>query len=72
MAFSKVRKYYKQYNRLNQPFMCLKKYILESKLSSQLIENITAIVEKIAKKCNTEYVNKLINSLLPLMFKAKV
>lgn len=40
------------------------KKVMESKLSPQFIENVTAVVEKISKSSNNKDVGKLVNSLL--------
>ncbi|WP_027108167.1 GTPase [Lacticigenium naphthae] len=48
------------------------KNVMESKLSSQFIENVTEVVEKMAKTGNTKNVGEIINWLLPLKIKAKV
>lgn len=44
------------------------KKVMESKLSSQFIEKVTVIAEKIAKSENTKNVGKLITELLSSMF----
>ena len=68
------------------PFIYLKKYILvkksiedldwvknvmESKLSSKFVENVTTIAETISKSGNTKDIGKLISSLLSTMFTTK-
>lgn len=45
--------------------------MMESKLSSQFIENVTVIVEQIVKSGNTKDIGKLINSLVSTMSTAK-
>ena len=40
------------------------KKVMESKLSPQFIENVTAVAEKISKSSNNKDVGKLVNSLL--------
>lgn len=44
------------------------KKVMESKLSSQFIENVTVIVEQIVKSGNTKDIGKLISSLLSTTF----
>lgn len=48
------------------------KKVIESKLSSQFVENVTAIAEKIAKSGNTKDIGKLISALLSTMSTTKV
>lgn len=48
------------------------KNVMETKLSSQFIENVTTVVEKIAKSGNTKDIGKLISSLLSSRLKVKV
>jgi len=47
------------------------KKVIESNFSSQFIENVTAIIENIAKSGNTKDISKLINALLPVLFRSK-
>lgn len=48
------------------------KKVIESKLSSQFVENVTAIAEKIAKSGNAKDIGKLISALLSTMSTTKV
>lgn len=47
------------------------KKVIESNFSSQFIENVTAVIENIAKSGNTKDIGKLINALLPVLFRSK-
>lgn len=48
------------------------KKVMESKLSSQFVDNVIEIVEKIVKSGNTKDIKKLVDSLLSSMLKIKV